>query len=259
MKTDIYNTFLGKAYRFLGFDGFIKTIESKTLWFSRIDTFNDPLDCNPLLHPYVYYVCERYQKAIKMFNPIKDKDLYEAIKTSFQSYYEKAYVCCFCKEYDAYESYLMWAYYGSHKQMCFEIDFNKNRLLGGPSNISYEEDLVRKRNLVRSNNPDERGLFIATTKSKIWEHEKEVRLIVDIESNNISKDITFSNDKKYLFYPFDIKIISKVIFAVNSDIKDEERVFKLMDSKSHKPIYEKMVINPDTLKLQSIDYDTFIS
>jgi len=256
MEKDIYNTYFGKAYRFIGFEGFNNTIAKGTLRFSRIDTFNDPLDCNPLKHPYAY-------KIYKKVEPFASKNLkISEINTGFKSwlkdFYEKSYMCCFCKEYDSDLSYLMWAYYGAHKEMCFEIDFNKQSYRWRPSHITYVNDLKSERDLIEFKSSEERGMFIATTKSKIWEHEKEVRLIVDVDNNNVSKNIILSDDKYHLFYPFDIKIISKVIFAVNSDKIKEDKVMHLMESKGHKPIYEKMIINPDTLKLQSIDYESYI-
>ena len=48
---DGYNTYLNKAYRFISFDGLFKTIESRSLRFTRVDKFNGALDNNPFIAP----------------------------------------------------------------------------------------------------------------------------------------------------------------------------------------------------------------
>lgn len=66
MKNDIYNTYNGKAYRFLSFEALEKTIVYRQLRFSRFATFNDPLDCSVFIGDINF---EKYKKmGYKSFN-----------------------------------------------------------------------------------------------------------------------------------------------------------------------------------------------
>lgn len=210
MKKDIYNTYLGKAYRFIGFKGFEKTIENKSLRFSRIDTFNDPLDCSP----YLAYNWDKYNYSNGLTDIIKNH--------FFAPFYNSMFACCFCKKYDTLNSYLMWSHYGEkHTQLCFEIDFSHKEYLGGPSEITYPEDLCKFREELKNKNSEERGLFLATTKLKQWSYEEEVRLIIDISFLENSSENYFENNHRYLNYPLDLNIISKVIFGINAEKSNE--------------------------------------
>ena len=152
----------------------------------------------------------------------------------------------------------MWTHYGTnHTQMCFEIDFKTNRFIGGPSSINYSKNLAADREAMKLKSRNERGLFLATTKIKQWSYEKEIRLIVDLNYIDANAKVTFDNCRKHLFYPFDLTIISKIIFGVNSKESDEHEIISKMKIKNLFPKYEKLVINPDTLKLKAVDYCLF--
>jgi hypothetical protein len=246
--TDIFNTYEGKAYRFLSFEGFFESIENKNLRFSSANSFNDPLDNSPYLIPMDWL--EYNKLGNETFLQIANEYILEKA-------FKSLYICCFCKEYNTDDSYLMWSHYGqSHSQICFEIDFSKYNYLGKPSEVCYPESLASKREKYKKNEQGNLGLFVVTNKLKQWSYEKEVRLIVDI---NYNKDIfsisKISNDSLYLFVDFDISIISKIIFGINSQYYNELKTFSLFSRNNLSPIFEKMYIDPISLKLKSKEYN----
>lgn len=228
------------------FDGLFKTIENQNLRFTRVDQFNDPLDNSPFLAPLDWK--EYVENEPNFINVLKSY--------MFSEVFSSIFISCFCKEYDSMDSYLMWAHYGqSHTQLCFEIDFEKYNFLGGPSEVNYPESLATFREKLKRKNQNKIGLELVTTKSKVWCYEKEVRLIIDIL--NPSTDVTkysASTNGHYLFVPFDLHYISKVIFGVNSSKLNEVKTIKMLKDKGLRPQFEKMIINPETLRLQSLKY-----
>ena len=247
MEKDGFNTFLGKSYRFITFEGLFKTVENMSLRFTRVDKFNDPLDNSPFIVPYDW--SDYLVHGLGFIDFMKSH--------VFSKVFSSTYVCSFCKEYDTYDSYLMWAHYGqSHTQVCFEIDFSLNGYLGGPSDVLYPDDIVKFRDELKTKTQDELGLYIVTTKLKQWKYENEVRLIVDILSPTIDfSKYSSSTDNYFLYVPFDTKNISKVIFGVNSDKFNEVKTIRMFNDKGLQPIFQKMIIDPVTLTMKPIIYN----
>jgi hypothetical protein len=244
--SDIFDTYKGKAYRYIAFDGLFKTIENESLRLTRVDQFNDPLDNSPFLAPFDWREWKTYGN-----NYIKSAEHY-----IFSYASSSMYICCFCKEYKTQDSYLMWSHYGkSHSQVCFEIDFNKHNYLGSPSVVKYPKNLVKERNKLDIKTSDKLGLFVVTNKLRNWSYEKEVRLIVDkVHPKVDSPGFKSSDDGKYLYAKFDLNNISKVIFGIKSEKSNELKTIELFNIKKLKPKYEKMYIDPENLTLQSEPY-----
>jgi len=248
-----YNTYNNKAYRFLSFEGLHKTIQSGKLRFTSPQQFNDPLDNNSLITPLPWNALEKSGSS----------DFFENRYTS--KIFNSMYICCFSKEYDKKESYLMWAHYGNkdHKGVAFEIDFSKIEFLGNPSSVTYD-GLVKKRDeitekiIINKGIPydlqKEIGLFGVTYKYDVWSYEKEVRLIVDTTSPNINSNFKKSYNEKHLLVNFDLGFISKVIFGINADKENEIITINMFQEKGLKPDYKKMRINPISLELESVKY-----
>lgn len=239
---DEYNTYAGKAYRYISFKGLEDTIKNGSLRFTRVDELNDPLDNSPYLSPIKWH-----EYTLEECRFIKNELALRAFKTT--------YLCCFCKEYKTLNSYLLWSYYAkSHSQVCFEIDFSFVDYLGKPSTVTYPENLSEERDKNISTYGD-LGLFVVTHKLKVWSHEEEVRLVIDTDHTNFNnKNYTISEDQKHIYAWFDIKYISKVIFGINSSKFDEFKIIDLFKQKQHSPKFEKMYINPKTLTLDCEDY-----
>jgi hypothetical protein len=129
-----------------------------------------------------------------------------------------------------------------------------------PNNISEKRDnlKVKRSNSVNLDvDENEIGLFLVTNKHKVWKYEKEVRLIVDAELKENNKSFNKSYDEKYLYMEFDLKNISKVIFGLNSDKSDEIITINMLREKGLSPKYEKMIINPISLMLESEEYNSY--
>ena len=250
IKKHIFTTYKKKVYRYISFDTFFKTIETESLIFTRTDHFNDPLDNSRVLLGYNSKLFNNYYN----FKDYSDTEWNEYIKQSRIPVLDSFYACCFSKVYLEKESYLMWSHYGqSHTQVCFELDFSKHNYYGGPKEINYLNDLTELRKNITT---DEKhiGLKLISYKSDIWSYEKEVRLIIDLNEPGQFQYKTIDNDKR-LLVPFNPKLITKVIFGLKSSEKNENRLAKLFDSIGHtKLIFEKMLINPVSLKLESIVY-----
>ncbi|WP_347925692.1 DUF2971 domain-containing protein [Pontimicrobium sp. SW4] len=247
---DECKTYLKKAYRFLTFDGLFKTIETKSFRLTRVDKFNDPLDNSPLITPSDWIEYSREEN--KGFFSIAKEHI-------FKNVFKSNYICCFSKHYCENDSYLMWSHYAdSHSQVCFEIDFSIHKYLGGPSEVSYPDCLVTERENFKTNkdiNDSKLGLFLVTNKLNNWSYESEVRLIVDILHPNFDyQRFKISDNADYIFADFDLKLISKVIFGVESKLFNELKTRCLFEGNNLYPKYEKMYIDPIDLKLKSKTY-----
>lgn len=247
---DEYNTYRDKAYRFISFEGLNNTIENETLRFSRSDALNDILDMHPFLAIYEWDSINT--KDAKFLSFISSK--------TFELILSNLYICCFCKEFDSDDAYLMWSHYAkNHTQVCFEIDFSENSYLGGPSEVMYSNNIIAKRSDIQNKSTSDKGMFIATTKIKQWSYEKEVRLIVDTslsKTKAIIKNKTVNN--RHIFVNFELKLISKVIFGAQANPDDICYTMSLFLKKNLKPSFCKMWLDPVTLKLVpiTIDFDT---
>lgn len=244
MEKDEYNTYRGKAYRFISIDGLINTIQQKSLRFSRSDMFNDPLDCAPLIAPYDW---NKYVLAGTEF-------IENTKKKIFIDVLRPLYICCFSKEYKSKNSYLMWSHYGmSHTQACFELDFSKTNFLGSPSSVVYVKEMTKLREDLRDKSSSIQGLHMITSKMDVWRYEKEVRLIVD---TRLARDrdifVEIDQNERYKYVQFDPRLISKIIFGANTTASEMVKVFLLCSLAELKYEFYKMWIDPKTLKLREI-------
>lgn len=243
---DPFRSFNDKAYRFITFEGLKKTIEEQMLRFARIDSFNDPLDFNPFLANKNWeLVSQMGYKALRKWQT-------ESVNKRFNS----MYVCCFSKKYDDFNSYLMWSHYAdSHKGVCFEFDFSILPYLGNPSEVNYPEDLCLERQLGNGKNPEDFGIYVATTKLANWKYEEEVRLIVDTKHPLMNtRNNKHSENEKYLHIEFNPINLTKIIFGLNSNIAEEEDMIKFVTDKNMKLKFEKMIVDPRDLKLKPLPY-----
>lgn len=243
---DIFDSYSGKAYRFITFDGFFNTISSKHLRFSRVDQFNDPLDNSPYLLKLNWE--ELSEKG--------DEYVRAVSRIAFEKAFSSMYICSFSKTYSSEKSYLMWSHYGqSHSQLCFEIDFSTINYFGKPTNVTYPLDLLELRES-KFKDGGEKGVFITTYKDKIWSYEEEVRLVFDIRNGNIDfEKIKIVDNGKKVDITFNLSYISKIIFGYNSMEYEELRTIQMFEKIGHQPLYEKMTIDPMTLKLKPIKYE----
>lgn len=245
-----YNTFSGKAYRYISYDGFKKTIENEVLRFTRIDNFNDPLDCSPYLAPFEW---GNYNFNSGLTKEIKDH--------FFAPYHNSFFICCFSKNYDTQGSYLMWSHYANgHSQLCFELDFSNYNSLGIPFEVNYPDDisLCREKLKIKKTCEENDFLFVITSKLKQWSYEEEIRLIIDINiKNKLTESLKYDESDKYIYAPIDLNKISKVTFGVNSKKEEEEIIIRILQEKKNNAVFEKMILDPVTLKIKPIKYEFY--
>jgi len=98
------------------------------------------------------------------------------------------------------------------------------------------------------------ALFLVTTKSNLWAYEQEVRLVVETSLNPKTASFKKTNEDKNLDVPFDLKMISKVVFELKASKENVYKTIDLFEKKGHKPTFEKMIINPVDLEPEFVDF-----
>ncbi len=160
-------------YKYLDAKGGLMMLQHGNLQFTNATKFNDPFDCHPALFDY-----SNVPTTINNWPPadfIKSKG-----ENEMKRLRNSTWICCLSKVYD---SLLMWSYYNNHKGICIGLDINKvlkccqQGFLGlmylNPAEVRYR-DILQKPDYFKDKNT---WLELLTTKSKVWEHEQEVRLI----------------------------------------------------------------------------------
>ncbi|MDB0037919.1 DUF2971 domain-containing protein [bacterium] len=233
------------VYRFLSYEGMEATIKTEQLRFSNPRTFNDPLDGSYHLFPSRYMM----NSSITTREPFESYSVFLS-----ENVYKSVYVCCFSKEYKSKDAYLMWAHYGEkHKNLCFELTWaneeNNFKFLGGPEEVKYG-NLVDIRNDAERFDKIDLGNYLTHTKSDIWKYEKEQRFLVDLEHKNATESLIPKVEKDYCYVNFDLKMITKVIFGLNSPEDQVKKIISCFLNKSYTPIFVKLFIDTETLELE---------
>ena len=162
-----------KLYKYLDANGGLLMLQNSNLQFTNATKFNDPFDCHPALFDYSNVPATKNNWPPADFMKLKGETDMENLRNS-------TWICCLSKVYD---SLLMWSYYNSHKGICIGLNINKvliccQRKFTGlmypyPAEVRYR-DILQKPDYFKDHNTwDE----LLTTKSRVWEHEQEVRLI----------------------------------------------------------------------------------
>lgn len=147
---------------------------------------------------------------------------------------------------EVYDSILMWSYYAeNHKGICVEYNLSKldsetelnKQIIRNISKVHYSS--IRADNLVRVDRKNNRMgvLNFLLTKSDVWSHEHEWRVVCDTK-------------EEYL--PFDC--ISGIYLGVNFD-NNSDTIAKLVDAAStypDLPIYQ-CKLNPDRYQIDIED------
>ena len=172
-------------------------IVNQKLYFSEPSQFNDPFDCHPRIS--VGYSESRYQQWIK--NIVEQNPHSRLLAPGFKERLTKNIALLqqdpelrnriFRDILDSdtaifsmsktYKNLLQWSYYAdSHKGLCLQYSIGSD-FCGAQL---FEVDYVRFRHIVDIVEADKNKKYMrkevlraATTKSKAWSHEKEVRAI----------------------------------------------------------------------------------
>jgi hypothetical protein len=204
------------------------------LWVSKPSALNDPFEFR-LKRSSTPKGFEMFRKDNSHnFDLVKLKDE-ELLPIAIKEYEKKIYemgVVCFSK---ANDSILMWAHYGDHnKGMCLEFTFKNGQILPntGFREVKYTEyypeiDLEKVWH--------ENGLAkVLWTKSKEWEHEKELRQI-RISGNEL------------IDYPIQL---SGIIFGLRTPENEKELIKNILKDKDIK--FQQIQLAHEEYKLEVI-------
>lgn len=179
-----------KLYKYGSFNSshWNRLIFNGEIYLARASMFNDPFDC------YLHFDVDKVLDSPKVVKAIIDqvnKDRNSNIKveeTNFKNNREAfkqqvikdmqdvVGVSCFSEVWD---SILMWSHYAdSHKGFCIEYDTEglsdlKRSML---YRVIYQEDMIDVTNEIVEMNP-QAGFISMLSKAKIWDYEKEWRMI----------------------------------------------------------------------------------
>lgn len=185
-------------YKYISFEGGMKTLIDQTLLFKNPTIFNDPYDCYTELVSFDKIPINYRNEIIKKYRPnisrqerrlelkkstkiITDYELSEMLKNqALPAELMNRGVSCFSR---TYKELLMWSHYAdSHKGFCIGFDlqktllwisqngFNENSILP----VKYAQDIEP---LDYFDNEKFAVIEWLRTKAACWSYEKEVRIV----------------------------------------------------------------------------------
>jgi len=238
IEPDLY---LGKAYKFCSLSALCKIFENQSLRFSRGDDLKDVYELSPFLMPL------NWDEIVNLPREAGNAIVEDAFKRVCSS----LYITCFAKDYKTTDSHLMWGHYAdSHRGCCFELDFSAANLREQhgfyPVSVAYSDCLLTERNK-RTDDSEDLPIFLASYKSKVWEYEQEVRLVLVDEG--LAKETYKSVDAsgKKIDVDFEPKSIKKVVFGAKTSVDEMAGVTLAFIKVGHKPSFSRMDIDPLTL------------
>lgn len=181
-------------YKYMNLDGIRKVLENKTLKFSKRTNFNDVYECEGHIRSdysqedWVNHYIKLGMKGEDatclareiMSNPLKAA---KTIKMAIEDKRDKLGILCLTQDK---ENLLMWAHYADeHKGVCLEFDIMKDlHTFCFPKKVDYSDDYLE---IDFFNNPSS-VTDVIFHKSKVWEYEKEYR-VVEIDFPNMTKPL----------------------------------------------------------------------
>jgi hypothetical protein len=195
-------------------------ITSQLLKFNSPNFFNDPFDC---ITDLLYFDFENIgNDVLQDWNKMKSKCDFPEISTNIK---EKAYrnlterkinessICCFSLNM---KNTVMWSHYANnHNGICLIFDRSCNEPFADFSLERFSRNKVDYDNYVpinylKSKREGIERLFF--TKSADWEYEKEYRYVLK---------------EKYGFVKFNKQFLKGIIFGLNVNVENIERLKKL--------------------------------
>jgi hypothetical protein len=190
------------------------------LWFSNPSDFNDPFDCqiNIDTNNSQTEIEEFIRKNSSWISPIeitrhakamicKPDEWDKLVNEASQNVLNSSGICCFCGNED---NILLWSYYtDSHKGVCLKFD-----ILSDPDFFVYPLKVIYQKEYPLYNHlKDEPKLidFLVKTKSEVWAHEKEVRIMKNTNG----------------FHTFKKTALTEIIFGCNCSDTDIQRIKNL--------------------------------
>ena len=264
-------------YKYLPVEGALKTLENCSIRVTPPNELNDPFECMPcgydglspqmlmsnykdklLLDKYCFYYNSRMKTN---YTPAEWREMItnmpeEALLSFFNKICKglnnrdwRGWVNSLSKRYgissfsESYDTVTMWAHYAENhnglvisfhsdefSQLLYPVKYLDSRIKVLPSNVTTME---ARRNVL---------MEIMTTKKRIWENEREWRLI-SVLSTLTSKDNIF-------LFPFNINAIDSLYFGVHRSDDFFYKCLRLLDSHKATPKLYQMKLNTTSGTLQ---------
>ncbi|MCK4361685.1 MAG: DUF2971 domain-containing protein [Dehalococcoidia bacterium] len=214
-------------WRYVDFTKFVSLLDKKTLFFARADGLGDPFEGS-------------YSKANVKLRPEVYKDKITPNELKYLGQFWKKFIKCTainCWHLNEYESAAMWKLYLKSNEgiairssfnrlkSCFK-DENHDIYIGRVKYIDYEKDWM----------PEGNSFYPFVHKRKSFEHEQELRAIIQKFSHSKNGEINLSkppfDDGIYVQVDLDV-LVDKIYVAPTSPqwllglIKSVTKVYKL--------------------------------
>ncbi len=233
-----YVASLKTIFKYIDIEGGEEMLKNSTLLFNNSRNFNDPFDCYTELidfsgitneylsktHKNKYPYVKRQQRreylrslTIKEKEEISEHLKNQALNNKILNYG----ISCFSKKED---NILMWSHYSkNHEGLC--VGFNLEKLFKYIKSLNYsinapifQINYVDEFNATNFFSNQKDALFnLFSTKSKCWEYEKEIRIMLT--------PIDFNKEGKFLLN-FSNHIIDEIIIGTNCDFNKINNIVK---------------------------------
>ncbi len=246
-------------YKYLDVEGGLKMLKYSNLQFTNATRLNDPFDCHPSLIDFSKVPLRRMKYW--------DKDIIISLeKNRYERFRDKAWICSLSKVHD---SLLMWSYYGAHKGVCIGLDMTKaNQYLSqircavrfGSSQFEVQyKEVLEKPDFFQGAKDFYR--YQLSTKSKAWEHEQEVRLVlidphygfVHMQTPYKPKEGDRIDWKEMRAYPkIGGECFKSLYLGVNIDKDEKDKIIKYARITNPDINIYQMTVDPDAFRLKEV-------
>lgn len=253
MKSFIYEK---PVYKYRTFDSLKLMLESEKFYFSCPAQFNDPFEFNERLLKFNFtesYVREQLASHNRVVSlPRKEKrKILVPDQTEFYKKTTRKLIDLKKKEYgvfcasEVYDNTLMWSHYANeHKGFCIGFEFPQtfdfyDEFMRAEQIISLYVNYVDKiepKNIVVDNEAfsDETLRYWISTKSSVWEYEKEVRFM------------KYTGKGLVKFKP---EWVKEIYFGLLTPKEEIQEIKKLMKSKNNDCKFYKMEFEKNGFQL----------
>ncbi len=245
-----------KIYKYRRIDKYIvDNILNSKFVYSRVGSFNDPFEISPkyklVLDDYhKEYFSKRPNEYEKLLDNLNDqKIMSETINRLF--------VASFTEKKD---DILMWSYYAdSHRGICFEFDIPDEKLSEYIlKDVKYYDNRVTiqiklekkvaeiedEKNNINILVEDIRPLFFV--KSRLWEHEKEFRMVFK------DKELKYISSQ---YYPLFLPYLSHIYLGAN--VTEEDRIIVSSLANQVDVNVSRMIVDKQEFKMNSVPIPPF--
>lgn len=237
-------------FQFRKIDNYLfQTLINRKLWFSSPRVFNDPFDCQlPILTDNSQEEITKYLLVLnEQFHHYSSKDeVAQRAKDLFEDkeelkgllyriiFEQRRFSCFVDKENLVYSNSTMWGNYADKsKGICLKFQFEneieesfklKKGITIAPLRIDYKNAIptfnhIRHKLGIRQD-VDSTSQYYFGIKSKYWEDESEVRLIIDTSTHKFEKD--------YETVTFRASCLKEIILGCNSEQEDSDVISNII-------------------------------